>query len=240
MNYLIWILEGNKVWFMNKIRAKDEKIFSFIELIVNLEFNKVIIPEKRTYVAWYELRNEALETINVMEDMLTDYQKVIDNSLGQDLNLFVCLGILLYLGKLDREFSLINDGKEVFSMFDGRATGLMDYDVYQEISNMECENIKKQIALANYLLCNRSVHKIDDDLIDRVIEYYTIFRIMVLKFNELTENAVEFDDYESPMPKVRKTRTYNVTEWLCLLYKEMVKLDAGKILNNITEKFVVV
>jgi hypothetical protein len=57
------------------------------------------------------MSNEALEIISMIEDTLTSYQMSVNNGLGQDLEMFICLGNLLYLGRLDREFLLVRDGK---------------------------------------------------------------------------------------------------------------------------------
>jgi hypothetical protein len=48
--YLIWIWKGSKEVFFGRLRAGDRRMNSFIELIANLEFNKIITPEKEAYI----------------------------------------------------------------------------------------------------------------------------------------------------------------------------------------------
>jgi hypothetical protein len=122
-------------------------------------------------------------------------------------------------------------------MFGGVITGKMEIEIYLEIEKSEViKELMKQIIMANYLLCNRSVSSknVDDDLTEMVIKYYWLLNAVAIKAKFLTDE-VEFDDYEPPVPKVSRAKTSEFTIWLYMLYKKMVKLDPGKFLNKITE-----
>jgi tyrosine-protein phosphatase YwqE len=109
-------------------------------------------------------------------------------------------------------------------IFNGKISGKMEKAMYKAIMDMDDLNRSgKQIYVANYLLCNKKPKELSvlDDIVEMVIEYFSIFNTLVERVEEVVKE-IEFDDYEPPVSRASREKTYKFTVWLLIFFEKMV------------------
>jgi hypothetical protein len=95
--------------------------------------------------------------------------------------------------------------------------------------------ITKQAVIVNFLVCGSEEIEKTEWSLEYVAECYEILG----KVMDKTEEPVYKSRKDPPIPKISDIRTFEVLTCIVELYKGMVRLDPGKILEKATEEMMI-
>jgi hypothetical protein len=191
---------------------------------------------EKDYLTWYYIRKEYWEImfevgalIENPQKRIEENQKIVEESVAEDMNLVNALGRLIWLSKFDRTFIVRYNDDCMYCVFEQKPVGVLSWDGYREILKRGNSALTR-VVMTNYLLTNGNSDVVTE-VLDYVMEFDEILRELSRKADVL--EAELLDGFEPPVQRVSDEKTYEVLKWLILLYRGMVKLDPCVMISRI-------